>query len=77
MYNIPVVEFCQPRVYSVRQASHLTPSEIAEKYNMTYSQLPQPQGSWQDDYNARNTKYNIMLAANLLFAGFSVYMVIC
>ncbi len=45
------------------------PKEIFVTFKKTLNDLPVPAGSWQESYEARNRKWNIMLAASVtLFA---------
>lgn len=57
------------RVTNVRTATDYAP---AEHKQVSMDDLPVPQGSWQEDYNAKQAKYNKHLALGIAFTVFSI-----
>ncbi|XP_033220482.1 uncharacterized protein LOC117175055 [Belonocnema kinseyi] len=43
----------------------------------TMNELPVPQGSWQADYNRRQTAYNLQLAAGLILITGTISFIVC
>jgi hypothetical protein len=46
---------------SYAPAHHRTDAEIAHDQHSTLNDLPIPSGSWQENYNRRNSKWNLIL----------------
>merc|ERR1712170_143982 len=47
--------------------------QVVKEHKSSVDFLPVPQGSWQEDFNKRNAKYNMMLGASLLFFGITIF----
>ncbi|XP_064636447.1 apoptosis-inducing factor 1, mitochondrial-like isoform X3 [Lineus longissimus] len=81
----PVLSTFQSTQKGVQQASSrcmsgYTPAEwktdkqIDIEHHTTMNHLPVPKGSWQQNYQARNTKWNMMILASTAFLGVTVYV---
>lgn len=53
---------------------HKSDLEVAREYRNTLNDIPVPQGSWQEDYDKRNAKWNMMLGASVAFFVVSMYV---
>jgi len=54
---------------------HKTDVEIAREYRSTLNDIPIPEGSWQEHYDKRNAKWNMMLGASFAFFAVTLYVV--
>jgi hypothetical protein len=43
--------------------------ELAKEHRVTINDLPVPSGSWQQNFNSRNTKWNMYLIGNIVLFG--------
>ena len=46
---------------------HKSLAELHQEYKVTINDLPVPQGSWQEAYQKQNARWNMHLAANVVF----------
>ena len=54
---------------------HPSELEVLRENHATLNDIPVPEGSWQENYNQRNAKWNKILAASVVFFTGSVYAV--
>ena len=60
-------------LFAVRASSsaahehHKSDLEIAREYRSTLNDIPVPEGSWQENYDKRNARWNMMLGASFVF----------
>jgi len=54
---------------------HPSELELARENRATLNDIPIPEGSWQEDYNKRNAKWNMILGASVVCFAASVYAV--
>ena len=54
---------------------HKSDLEIAREVRSTLNDIPVPEGSWQENYNKRNAKWNMMLGASIVCFVGSLYAV--
>ena len=55
---------------------HPSDLEVAREYRSTLNDIPIPEGSWQEDYNKRNAKWNMILGASVVFFLATAYAVL-
>ena len=48
---------------------------LAKEFRATLNDLPVPKGDWQEDYNKRNSKYNLHLGISTGFLLFTLFFV--
>jgi len=70
-------------VFAVRASSsavhghehHRSDLEVVRQYRSTLNDIPVPEGSWQEHYDKRNAKWNMMLGASFVFFVGTLYVV--
>jgi Deltamethrin resistance len=58
---------------SYAPAHHRTEVEIAKEQHSALNDIPVPSGSWQEHYDRRNSRWNVLLGVvSVIFLGSSV-----
>ncbi|XP_041360081.1 uncharacterized protein LOC121376308 [Gigantopelta aegis] len=71
-----VTRFQAVRCMSEHAPAHWkTDRDIARDHQCTMDDMPVPAGSWQEQYNKVNSKYNVYLAISSVFFVATMYMV--
>lgn len=67
---------CAVRASSaVDHGHHKSDVEVVRENLSTLNDIPVPQGSWQEHYNKRTSKWNIMLGASIVCFVATLYAV--
>lgn len=53
---------------------HRSDLEVVRQYRSTLNDIPVPEGSWQEHYDKRNAKWNMMLGASFVFFVGTLYV---
>jgi len=54
---------------------HKSDLEVVQEYHNTLNDIPVPEGSWQEYYDKRTSKWNMLLGASIVFFAGTMFVV--